>query len=83
MAPGLDETDHFGIKHDETSGPRDPENLDPIVGFERATAAGRRVLEADLGIMGLLEGGEVSDGWFWRAAGLRAGLCCLARGAGR
>lgn len=83
MAPGSDEADHFGIKHDETSGPRGPENLDRIVGFEQVTAAGRRVLEADLGILGLLEGGEVPDGWFWRAVGLRAGLYCLAHSAGR
>lgn len=33
--------------------------LERMVGLGRATAAGRRVLEADPGIMDLLEGGEV------------------------
>lgn len=85
MALSLDEADHFGIRHDETTGPRDPEteNLDRLFGFRQVTAAGRRILEADPGVMDLLEGGEVVDRWFERAVGPRVGLYCLACRAGR
>lgn len=59
MAVSLDEADRFGIRHDETTGPDAPSFLDGVFGHGRVTAAGRRVLEADPGVMDLLEGVEV------------------------
>lgn len=64
----LDEAGRYGIRRDETSGPGEPqtENLDGLFfGLGRVTAAERRVLEANPGIMDLLEGGEVADGCFF------------------
>lgn len=90
MAASLDEAGRYGIRRDETSGPGEPrtENLDGLFfGLGRATAAERRVLEADPGIMDLLEGGEVADGCFFllllASTPLFLRLYCLAQGAGR
>lgn len=79
LAASLDEDGRYGIRRDETSGPGEPqtENLDGLFfffGLGRVTAAERRVLEADPGIMDLLEGGEVADECFFSSVGLHSAV---------